>query len=201
MMGALLKLESFDDGRMLSDESPLDTQAAEALRASAFEQGYGAGWTDALDQMRNEDALRRTAAEEALQTISFGFHEARAALETCFIDLCTQMVAKVLPTLVPQGLSELARQELCTLAASGFDGRLELLCCENSIDALQELASGISGIDIKLIVEPSFSDAQILLRVNQNERMIDLDGVLSALMVGCDGAVTQTSNLKDSANG
>lgn len=196
-MNALLKLESFDSDHLLDAATPLDPKDADNLRARAFEEGYGAGWTDALQQMRDEDALRRAAAEEALQGVAFGYHEARAALETTFMELAHQMISTVLPQITPVALRQLLEMELQQIVAWNFAGRLELLCAPGLRDSLSELVANSPGIDMSLLDEPSFSEAQILLRVDQNSRMIDLGAVTAALMDG----LAPISQGKDVSNG
>lgn len=184
MTMAVLKLESFDSERVLEEGAPISHHDAETLRARAFEEGYGAGWADALDQMRNEDALRRAAAEEALQAVAFGYAEARTLLEGCFIDLAEQMITAVLPDLASEALRRLLDRELRALVSREFSGRLELICAPSVQDNLKEILADMPGLDAKLVPEESFSDAQIMIRVDQNARLVDFDGVMATLKSG-----------------
>ncbi|MCC1482360.1 hypothetical protein [Roseibaca sp. Y0-43] len=184
MMTAMLRLESFDGERAPLDDTPVTPHEVETLRSRAFEEGYGAGWTDALEQMRNEDALRRSAAEEALQAVAFSYREATAALEGSFIELAGQMIAAILPGLARDALPEHLERELRAVAAKQLAGRLEVLCAPSVRDALAERCAQVAGLEVTLLDEPSFSEAQVMLRIDQTTRMIDLDGVLAALTEG-----------------
>ena len=184
MTMAFLKLESFDSDRVLEESAPITQHDAETLRARAFEEGYGAGWTDALDQMRNEDALRRVAAQEALQAVAFGYTEARTALESSFMDLAAQMISAVLPDLTSEALRRLLERELRVLVNQQFSGRLELVCAPGVKDSLSEILTELPGLDATLVEEESFSDAQVMIRVDQNARLVDFDSVTAALKAG-----------------
>lgn len=197
MSFAMLKLESFDHGTAQNDDDPLTAQDAESLRARAFEEGYGAGWSDALAQMRNEDALRRAASEEALQGIAFGFHEARSELESSFVALASELVDILLPELLPRAMQQVVSQELRALAARQFRGRMELLCATGVREVMSDLIATVPGLDITLVDEPSFTEQQVMLRVDQNLRHIDLDGLRTTLRA----SLTDISQQKDTAHG
>ncbi|NBB98621.1 MAG: hypothetical protein GVY34_10735 [Alphaproteobacteria bacterium] len=197
MTMAFLKLESFDSDRVLEETTPITPHDAETLRARAFEEGYGAGWTDALDQMRNEDALRRGAAQEALQAVAFGYAEARAELESSFMDLAATMIATVLPDLTSEALRRLLERELRELVQRQFTGRLDVLCAPSVKDSLSQILAEIPGLDATLLEEESFSDAQVMIRVDQSTRLIDLDSVTAALKSG----IATSDDQKDSSHG
>ncbi|MBN2758997.1 MAG: hypothetical protein JXQ79_00740 [Rhodobacteraceae bacterium] len=191
MKTAVLRLESFDSDPGAQNDMPVTPHEVENLRTRAFEEGYGAGWADALEQMRNEDALRRGAAEEALQAISFSYHEACAALEASFVDLVAQIVSVILPSLKGAALPQHLDRELRALAAKNFGQRLELLCAPSVMHVLAERAAAVAGLEVALQEEPSFSEAQVLLRCDQTTRMIDLDAVIVALKAGADAPSDQ----------
>ena len=181
MNNSVLKLECFDREALPVDGSFVAAQDAESIRAGAFEDGYGAGWSDALEQMRNEDALRRAVSEQALQAVAFGFHEARDALEQCFVNLVSELVTEVLPQLLDAALQQHLARELRRLAERDFAGRLEILCAPGRGPWLKELAKSVPALDVALLEEASFTEQQVLIRVDQSTRRIDMDGVLMTL--------------------
>lgn len=197
MSSPLLTLECFDADGTQPSGAPLTPQDAESLRARAFEDGYGAGWSDALEQMRDEDALRRAASEEALQAVAFGFHEARDGLESAFVDLASQLVKTLLPELRPVALRQHLELELRALAARHFTGRLEILCAPGSSGTIMELVQASPGLDIALLEEPSFTEAQVLIRIDQTERQVSIDNVIATLMA----TFTDNPEQKDIVNG
>lgn len=197
MRSALLHLESFDGDRLSDGDTTLTAQQSEALRAAAYEEGYRAGWADALEQHRTDDHARRAAAEEALQTLAFGFHEARDGLERCVMDMAAQMIDRLLPDIVPDAMPRLLERELRSLAARHLNARLDLLCAPAMCDALGALAARVPGLDVTIVPEPSFSDAQVQMRVDQTTRMIDLDAVLAVLR----GALADPAEQKDALHG
>lgn len=193
----MLKLESFDADSAVPAGPHLAVEDAESLRSSAFEDGYGAGWTDALEQMRGEDALRRAASDEALQAVAFGFHEARDGLESCFMDLASQFLLRLLPKLRSAALRQHLEVELQALATRHFSNRLEILCAPDCVTTIAEQVRALPQLDIALVEEPSFTDAQLLIRVDQTERVIDIDHVISTL----DTALNEIPQQEDTVHG
>lgn len=196
MKSALFKLESFDGDRA-RDDAPLSPKDAEALRAAAYEDGYRAGWSDALEQCRTDEATRRAAAQEALQAVAFSFHEAREDMERCVMDLATQLIDRLLPGLLVDAMPRLLDRELRVLATRHLSDRLVLVCAPTACDSLEGLAADVPGLNVKLVAEPSFSDAQVQIRIDDTTRMIDLDAVLAVLRE----AVTAPAEQKEAKHG
>ncbi len=181
MSQSLLKLEVFETAGIGDAQTVFDPRQAEKLRETAFEQGYAAGWQDALEHMRNEDALRRIAAEEALQAVSFGYHEAHAALQAQFLALMQAILAQLMPETVRHALPSCLEQELAALVRQNTRLPVEILCAPEARSTLEPIIAQVAGLQVDLIPEPSFSEAQVALRLGAQERRIDLDGVLAAL--------------------
>ena len=177
----LLKLEVFETAGAGDAEAVYDARQAEKLRETAFEQGYAAGWQDALEHMRNEDALRRIAAEEALQAVSFSYHEAHAALQARFLALMQAILAQLMPEAVRLALPSCLEKELADLVRWNTGLPVEILCAPQACATLEPVIAQAGGLKIELIPEPSFTEAQVALRLGAQERRIDLDGVLAAL--------------------
>lgn len=197
MTTTFLKLESFESDDLLAEGGPILSRDVENLRMRAFEEGYGAGWSDALEQMRGEDAVRRIAAEEALQAVAFSFQEACHALEDSVVDIVTQVTNTVLPDLLPEALRKILERELRAVASRNFATRLELICAPSVKDSLTELSQNVLGLNIAIREEDSFTEAQVMIRVDQHQRMIDLGAVIDALKSG----LGPVANNKEISNG
>ncbi len=179
MTRAALQLEVFEPDPC--DSPAPDPAEAEAQHARGYEDGYGAGWQDALAQLRDEDSLRRAAAEEALQTLAFSYLEATAALEGRCVALAQALMGAVLPELAQVALPRLLAQELQTLAARELAGRLQIQCAPSARATVQGCLAAVPALDAAIVEEPSFTDAQVVVQVDHGARRIDLDGVRAAL--------------------
>ena len=181
MRPALLTLEVFELGQV-DDQSPvLDAFQAEKMRETAYEQGYGAGWQDALEHMRNEDELRQIAAQEALQAIGFSYNEAHQALAGSFLALTQAMLDRVLPEAARVALPAFLAAELEALIAQHTHPDIQILCAPSVRQSLGAVVSSCTQTRIELVAEPSFTEAQLALRLGTQERVIDLDALLARM--------------------
>ncbi len=181
MSNALLKLEVFETVPLEDADTRLDAHQAVRMRETAFEEGYAAGWQDALEHMRNEDALRRIGAEEALQQISFSYAEAHQALSEAFLSLTGAMLSKVLPQATAMALPERVATELADLVDRHTHCAVRIACAPAARAMLEPLAAARPDVQITFHPEPSFSDAQVALRMGAQEREINFDALLDAL--------------------
>ncbi|MCC5962568.1 MAG: hypothetical protein JJU09_05520 [Rhodobacteraceae bacterium] len=181
MSMALRKLEVFETAPLEDAEAQFDAHQAARLRETAYEEGYAAGWQDALENMRNDDALRRIAAEEALQQIEFGYAEAHQALSQAFLRLTEAILAKVLPQAVAMALPERVLVELQALAEGHTQTPVEIACAPAVLAVLEPLTRARSDLPLSFVAEPSFSAAQVALRMGVQERAVDFDALLDAL--------------------
>lgn len=181
MRQAMLKLEVFETAEIDNSDAVFDSHQAEKLRETAYEQGYAAGWQDALEHMRNEDALRRIASEEALQAISFSYHEAHGALQPAFLALARAMLEVVLPEAVRRVLPVCLDAELRAIVAKNIQPSILIRCAPSACISLEPIVAAVPSVQIKLVAEPSFTEAQIALSLGAQERIIDLDNVLDGL--------------------
>lgn len=200
MRQAMLKLEVFETAAPDDDRTVFDAHQAEKLRETAYEQGYAAGWQDALEHMRNEDALRRIAAEDALQSISFGYHEAHAALQKQLIAFTEALLTKLMPNVARDALPLRLAAELETVIAQNITLPLRIACAPDAVATLQPIVESASSVDITLVPEPSFSHAQVALSFGTQERQIDFDRMLDILRGHIRAHLNSPSN-KEIAHG
>lgn len=200
----MLKLEVFETPDTTDAVPYLDARSAEKLRDAAYEQGYGAGWQDALDQMRDEDALRRAATFEALQAISFTYAEARAMTEHQLATTLDALLAKILPEVCLLSLPGRVAQELQVLLARDATASIQVLCAPQSVPMIAPLLEQLpAGAQVKLVDEPSFAAAQVVLAGQGQQRDIDLSSI-AALVQSAMAAPIPTNHMtmiKGSQNG
>ena len=181
MTQAHLNLEIFEVGPLDDQESLISAFQAEKMRETAYEQGYAAGWQDALENMRSEDELRSIAAQEALQAIGFSYNEAHQALSGSFLALAQTILQTVLPEAARLALPAFLATELDALLARHTRPDVQILCAPGVHDTLGAVVASCTQTKIELISEPSFSEAQLVLRLGSEERMVDLDDLLNQM--------------------
>lgn len=159
----------------------------EEQRLEAFENGYKAGWDDAVKAAK--DDARRISSDFAgnLQDISFTLQEAQSGLLTALRPLLSSMVNSILPELARQSLGARVLETLDGLAREALDGPLEIVTAPPNIDALQTLIETRGIENVQITAEPSLGEGQVHVRAPGREQEINLDAVLSQIDAATTG--------------
>ena len=195
-----LRLEVFETA---SDTTPgtvvTDLSAMEEARLASYEQGYVAGWEDAVGAQAGEN--NRMAADLAhnLQSLSFTYHEARAhvlkGLEPFLVDL----VGQLLPQIARGVLGPLVQSALVPLAEIAADGPITLLFNPAARAVIEPLVDQAHGPPLSLVEEPTLGEGQVFLRFGDAETRIDLDGAITEIAAALADFFTLST--KDSKHG
>ena len=179
-----LTLEDFSDASLASFGQPQDavsSQQAEAAKATAYEQGYKAGWDDAIEA--ESESQSRIGAEFArhLQEMSFSFHEARTHVIQGMESLLQELLSTFLPALIRETMGQRILETLEPLVAECADSAVQIAVAPGCQSALEPHLSEAGIAMIQLIEEPSLSEGQAFLRLGENERKIDLTDAIETV--------------------
>lgn len=176
----MVKLEVFDSPDTAERLAYLDPESVEALRNTAFDQGYEAGWQDATQAARTEDSKCRAAVAEALQALTFTYVEARAMAEAQLTDIVARIVRQLVPGLCATALPGRVAQELRLMLARDSTAPLQVLCAPETRQVLSDVMAQLPpGAAVTLLEEPTLAPAQVLLHGHDQMREIDLAGVIA----------------------
>lgn len=159
---------------------PDDTAQQEA-RLAAFEQGYRAGWDDAVSaRAETEDALREDIAR-SLQGLSFTYHEARTHVLRALAPLMADVAARLLPEIARAGLPQLVADTIAPLAELAAEAPVLLALHPSNRAAVEALLVDAPALPVTLLDEPQLGEGQASLRLGQSELRVDLDAALAAI--------------------
>jgi hypothetical protein len=153
----------------------------EASRMAAYEQGYKAGWDDAVRAETDDQSRIGVEFARNLQDLGFTFHEARSHIMKALEPLLTEMVSKVLPQLVSQTLGQTILEELLPMAEAASDAPIQIVVSTASRPAIQHLVDGSLTIPLEIIEEPSLAEGQVYLRMGELEKKIDMDATVEKI--------------------
>lgn len=165
---------TFLPGNAMPPETPVDP-------ASGFEDGYKAGWDDAVSA--NKDSHDRVAAdlETSLQDIAFSFHEARAHILNGLAPLLRLMIEKVLPELAARGFPETVAALVMAEAEKAADRPLELMANPANADVLRAMLGEAPPVPVEVRENSAMGPGQAMLRGGREDQMIDMDAVLDGI--------------------
>ncbi|CTQ33249.1 hypothetical protein [Jannaschia rubra] len=147
-----------------------------------FDDGYNAGWDDAMAQMEATQMRVGDRLAERLETLELGRRAAMAeslgALEPALRDIFDRL----LPRTAGRAFLPLLMEEIGAVLAAGGNA-LNILVTPEEVPALTRLLERAEiGPDRATVrAEPALSMSQALIRWPGQERRLDLEGVLGAL--------------------
>lgn len=176
-----LQLESFDDA--LDDDARRDISAAELeeARLLAYENGFAAGWEDAINAQEQEIARLRADLGQSLRDMALTYAEARTHVLRSLEPLLTEMVAKVLPHMAEEALGHVVLDALGPEAEKLANAPVRLRAHPDNRRAIEEIAIAQAAFPVTFEAEPSFSRGQVRLISGLAETSIDLDGVIAQI--------------------
>lgn len=180
-----LRLEVFDtapapDGSM----RPLvEATAVEEAKVASFEQGYSAGWDDAVAAQQGDQSRIRADLARNLQSLSFTFQDARAHVLQAIRPLILQLVDRLLPEVARETLAPTVLDAVMPLAESLADAPLTLVLNPAVRAQVEDLVSQATGLPMVIDEEPTMPEGQVYIRLGTSETKVDLAQVTTDIAI------------------
>ena len=173
-----LRLEEFDDPQAPPAPASL---AEDEARIAAYEQGYSAGWDDAVAAQSDEQGRIRADLGRNLQALSFTYEEARQAILRALVPALTEAMATLLPETARAALAPHVGALMEPLVAQMADVPVTLLVHPDQFDRVQDVLAQGPNLPWALRGEPSLGEGQALLRWGDGGVRVDLDAACTRL--------------------
>lgn len=180
-MARRVQLEVFELTDMTDERVELGQAELEECRLAAYEQGYTAGWDDAVAAQDDEVARLRADLGRNLEDLSFTYHEAHSHVLRTLEPLLHDMVTKVLPAIARESLGQMVLDHLRPTAKELAEQPIALVANPSNRKLLEQLLVEEASFPLTFREEASLGDGQVYLRLGEAESRIDLDGVISAI--------------------
>jgi flagellar assembly protein FliH len=155
-------------------KTPLGVEEVEDQKLEAFENGYQAGWEDAIKAQASTGAHVSTDLAARLQDASFEYHEVRNTLNGAVNDIMTELVKTLLPKIAQESLGAHVREQVAAMARSGLERTIEIVVAPESEDAVRSVLDAEVGPPFELVADEHLAPAQVILRLGPDEREINL---------------------------
>lgn len=171
-----LRLEVFDmapapDGSLL----PLvEATAVEDAKVASFEQGYSAGWDDAVAAQQGDQIRIRADLARNLQSLSFTFQDARSHVLQAIRPLILEMVNRLLPEVAREALAPTVLEAVTPLAEELADAPLTLVLNPAARPQVEDLLTRATGLPMVIEEEPTMPEGQVYIRFGTAETKVDL---------------------------
>jgi len=189
-----LRLEVFDTVPA-ADGSPqplVEATAVEEAKVASFEQGYSAGWDDAVAAQQGDQTRIRADLARNLQSLAFTFQDARSHVLQAIRPLILEMVDRLLPEVAREALAPTVLEALAPLADNLADAPLTLVLNPAVRGQIEDLVAQATGLPMVIDEEPSLPEGQVYIRFGPTETKVDLSQVTADIAI----AVRAFFNLK-----
>jgi flagellar biosynthesis/type III secretory pathway protein FliH len=176
-----LRLEVFDmapasDGSL---QPLVEATVVEEAKVASFEQGYSAGWEDAVAAQNGDESRIRADLARNLQSLAFTFQDARSHVLQSVRPLILEMVERLLPEVAREALAPTVVEVLTPMAESLADAPLVLVLNPSVRGAVEDLVGRATGLPMVIEEEPSLPEGQVYIRFGPTETKVDLSQVTS----------------------
>ncbi|MDW3223530.1 MAG: ABC transporter ATP-binding protein [Paracoccaceae bacterium] len=153
-------------------------EGIEDQKLQSFEEGYQAGWDDAVKAQTDATMKVSTEFGQNLQDMSFTYHEALSKLTLSIEPMMTQIVDRLLPAVTRQAVGAHIASELNNMVKAEAGQLIEIVVAPENVETVKEL--GKSGLTeaFEIIAEHSLGQGQAYVRIGSDEKSIDVDSVV-----------------------
>lgn len=176
-----LQLEIFDLVDAGGERIELQREELEEARLASYDQGYSAGWEDAVAAQNDEVARLRSDLGRNLQDLAFTYHEAHSHVLRTLEPLLHDMVVKVLPAIARESLGQVVLEHLRPLAKEMSAAPVSIVANPANRALLEDILIADAPFPFAVLEEHSLGEGQVYLRMGDVEQRIDLDGVIAAI--------------------
>lgn len=150
------------------------TAAIEDTHLAAFEKGYQAGWDDSTKAHHAETGRISQELTQKVQDLAFTYHEAFTHFSTSLHSLVETLLRVTLPEGTRNSQNAIILAEISAILAPYETPEVVLAVAADSYASLSGMLKDRVPNLKRIIRDPTLDAGQIILRVSQDEHLIDL---------------------------
>ncbi|WP_299661967.1 ABC transporter ATP-binding protein [uncultured Ruegeria sp.] len=164
----------------------LDDEALEEQRLAAFEQGYGAGWDDAIQAQEQAGGQLSSELSATLSDLSFTYQEALTRMTLSLEPLFQSLIQVVLPETVEHSFATRLKDQLCEMAQEQIGQPMQLTVPAGTSDQVAASLLPDFSPTPQVVEDPSLQPGQAQLQVGTARREVDCTALLSSIAASFD---------------
>lgn len=173
----------------------LSDKALEEQRLAAFEDGYGAGWEDAVQAQEDGRGQAAAALTRSLGDLSFTHHEAMTRMTRSLEPMFESLTRVVLPAAVDRGLAARLTEQLCDMAREQIGQPMQLLVPAGQAQSVEMLIPAELSPKPQIKEDPSLLDGQARIQVGIARREVDCSALVASIAQAFDAYVFETKEV------
>lgn len=175
-------LEDFTPEAHLDEPSEIAAAEAEETKLVAFEQGYSAGWEDAIAAQSENTRVATQEFAKTISDISFTYHEAVAHVQKELIPVLDAILTQIVPQTLDASFIGLVIEKLNDIALERAEVPVLVTCSPYRRVLLEQTLSGIAGVKVRLMTDPAFAQDAVSLGFDESESHMDLSDIAEHLV-------------------
>ncbi len=176
-----LRLEAFGGESHEPDMVHAEGPDLEEVRLKSYEEGYSAGWDDAVRAQADDHDRIREDLSRNLRELSFTFHEARTHMLRSLEPLLETMVNRILPQLARETLGKAVVAEVLAAAEQGLETPVRLAVAASDGAQVEAAVAADVPFPLEIVVDPLLGEGQVHFRFGESERILDTSAVIEAM--------------------
>ncbi|MDK3071684.1 ABC transporter ATP-binding protein [Sedimentitalea sp. JM2-8] len=153
----------------------------EDVKLASFEQGYKAGWDDAIRAQADDQSRIMGVLGRNLEDLSFTYQEALVQMMAAVEPVFQALVETVLPEAMMQTIGLQIVEQCRELAAGQLDQPVKLVVPVGSSAAIRPAVQKNLAMKVDIQESDRIGAGQVFLRLGDREREIDTTLLLSSL--------------------
>ncbi len=159
----------------------LDQEALEDQRLTAFEDGYGAGWEDAVQAQEKSRGQVSMELGKSLEDMYFTYHEAIARMSLSLEPMFQSLIQVVLPEMMERSFALRVTEQLCDMAREHMNQPMQIMVPEGRSEDVEALLPQDLSSKPRVVEDPALDQGQARLQVGTAAREVDCDAVLASI--------------------
>lgn len=173
-------LENFDVGDSGSEsDRDLSEVALEDQKLTAFENGYTAGWEDAVNAQAQDQSKISSELAASLENLSFTYHEALSQLMISVEPVFRSLLTTVLPAVMDRAFGETLCEHISEMTRAEASQPVVIAVPDGASDTVRRIVTTDVSLPVTITDDPELEPGQAAIRIGQNERLIDTAELLS----------------------
>ncbi|CUH79124.1 hypothetical protein [Tropicibacter naphthalenivorans] len=153
----------------------------EGHKLEAFENGYRAGWDDAVKAQSEDKARISSGLSQHLQDLSFTYHEAYSQVMNGMTPLLNEIVNALLPALARETLGQHIAEHLKEMAQQIGSMDVYIAVSPQNMDAVSPLLEQDFGFPIQVVADDTLAEEQADIRFGETEKQVDLGDLIASV--------------------
>lgn len=153
----------------------------EEQRLASFENGYSAGWDDAVSAKDKESTRISTELASSLEDLNFTYHEAQSQLLDSLDPMFKVLTSAILPDAMAASFGHHIVDQLAEMAKDQTDQPMQIVVAPGESAAVRKLLPEKFSVPVTVREDSVLSAGQAYLRIGASECEINCDALLESI--------------------